>query len=132
MKRSMMLLPLALLAAGAVHAGSYAVVQESECPLVSRSELAQAIEKAGRDTGLKLAKDMALRADLRCAVNAQATGANRYHYTFRATIEKQLADGEQLRWAPVAQLTRYGATGAGASLLTEVRFTVRDVIRQEP
>jgi hypothetical protein len=43
-----------------------------------------------------------------------------------------VSDGEQQRWTSVAQNTGYGTTVNSASLLREVRFTVRDVIRQEP
>ena len=54
------------------------------------------------------------------------------HIELIAAIEKQLNDGEQQRWAPVAQLTGFGTTTGSTSLLREVRFTVRDLIRQEP
>lgn len=127
MKKALMLLPLAALAAGAVHAGGYAVRQESECPLVSAGELSQAIHKAGKATGLDLPKDMVLRAELRCAAEGK-----RYIYTFRAAIEKQLSDGEHLRWTPVAHLTGFGSAAGSQALLRQVSFTVRDLVRQEP
>ena len=117
--------------AGAAHAGTYSVLQESDCPLVSSGELQRAITKVGKANGLDLPRDMALRAELRCA--AQGKGASaRFVYVFRAAIEKQLADGEMQRWAPVAELTGYGTTGGAAPLLRDVSFTVRDLIRQEP
>lgn len=131
MKKALMLLPLAVFAAGAAQAGTYSVLQESECPLISGADLSKAIHKAGLASGLNLPKDMALRAELRCGVDGKGRGA-RYIYTFRAAIEKQLNDGEQQRWAPVAQLTGFGATAGSTSLLREVGFTVRDLIRQEP
>ena len=53
-------------------------------------------------------------------------------YSIRAAIEKQVNDGEAQRWAEVAQLTGYGTTAGRAALLKQVRYTVRDVIRQEP
>ena len=56
----------------------------------------------------------------------------RYVYTFRASIDKQLLDGKQQRWAPVAQHTGYGTAVGSTALLRDVHFTVRDVIRQEP
>lgn len=132
MKKALMLLPLAALVAGTAQAGTYSVVQESACPLVTSGELSQAIHKAGLATGLNLSKDMTLRAELRCALEGKPAASARYVYTFRAAIEKQLADGEALRWAPVAQLTGFGTAAAGAPLLREVQFTVRDLIRQEP
>lgn len=132
MKKASMLLPLLALAAGAAQAGAYSILQETDCPLISGTELSKAIHKAGVATGLDLPKDMALRAELRCALDAKAGRGSRYIYTFRAAIEKQLNDGEQVRWAPVAQLTGYGTTTGTTVLLREVGFTVRDLIRQEP
>jgi cell wall assembly regulator SMI1 len=120
---------VALLAAGAAQAGTYSVTQESDCKLVSAGELSQIITKVGADTGLNLPKDMALRAELHCAQDVQS---KRFVYTIRAAIEKLVHDGEQQRWASVAQLTGYGTTTGSAALMREVRFTVRDVIRQEP
>jgi hypothetical protein len=132
MKKAMMLLlPLAL-AAGAAQAGAYSVLQESDCPLISGTELIRAVRNAGTVTGLDLPKDMALRAELRCTVNGKAAGAARYVYTFRAAIEKQVSDGEQLRWTPVAQNTGFGTASGSTPLLRQVHFTVRDLIRQEP
>lgn len=132
MKKSLMSLPLAALVAGAAHAGTYSVVQESECPLVTAGELSKAIHDAGRATGLNLDKDMTLRAELRCALQGKRAATASYVYTFRAAIDKQLADGEALRWAPVAQLTGFGTATAGGPLLRQVQFTLRDLIRQEP
>lgn len=132
MKKALMLLPLAALVAGGAQAGTYAVVQQSECPLVTAGELSKAIHNAGLATGLNLSKDMTLRAELRCALEGKPAAGARYVYTFRAAIDKQLADGEALRWAPVAQLTGFGTAAATAPLLRQVQFTVRDLIRQEP
>lgn len=129
MKKSTMLLPLVLLAAGAAQAGAYEMVQENDCKLVSRGELAQVIDKVGKDTGLALPRDMALRAELHCAPDGKS---KRYVYSIRATVEKLVQDGEQQRWAPVAYHTGYGTARGTASLLKEVRFALRDVIRQEP
>lgn len=131
MKKTLMTLTVAAFAAGAAQAGTYSVLQESDCPLISGAELAQAIQKAGVATGLDLPKGMALRAELRCTMNGKASGAS-YVYTFRAAIEKQLADGERQLWAPVAQLTGFGTTTGTTPLLRQVHFTVRDLIRQEP
>ena len=80
-----MLLPLALVAAGAAHAGTYSVLQDIDCRLITAGELSQAIQKAGTDTGLNLPKDMALRAEVHCA---RDTASQRFVYTIRATIEK--------------------------------------------
>ena len=129
MNKSKMLLALALLAAGAAQAGSYSVVQSSDCSIVSAGELAQVIQKVGKDTGLALPKDMAIRAELHCAQDGKSS---RYVYSIRAAVEKMVHDGEQQRWAPVAHLTGYGTTANSAALLQQVRFTVRDVVRQEP
>ncbi|GAC1603747.1 MAG: hypothetical protein NVS3B2_08510 [Ramlibacter sp.] len=132
MKKALMVLPLVAFAVAA-HAGTYSIRQESDCPLVSAGELVKAIQQAGAVTGLDLPRDMALRGELRCALDgkARAQGA-RYVYTFRAAIERELADGEQQRWAPVAHLTGFGTTTGPAPLLRQVHFTVRDLIRQEP
>ena len=127
--RKAMLLPLALVAAGAAHAGTYSVLQDNDCRLITAGELSQAIQKAGASTGLDLPKDMAIRAEVSCAQDA---ASKRFVYTIRAAIEKLLNDGEQQRWASVAQHTGYGTTASAAALLREVRFTVQDVIRQEP
>lgn len=127
-KRAMMLLAAAC-AAGAASAGTYTVLQDNDCKLVTAGEIAQAIQQAGKATGLDLPKGMAVRADVRCARDGQS---RRFVYTIRTAIEKQLSDGEHLRWAPVAQHTSYGTTAGSAALLREVKFTVRDVIRQEP
>jgi len=126
-----MLMAAALLAAGAAQAGTYSVQQESDCPLVTAGELQQALHKVGKASGLDLPRDMALRAELRCAAAAKSAGAP-YIYTIRATFEKQVADGEFQRWAPVAQLTSYGTASGSATLLRDVSYTVRDLIRQEP
>ncbi|MDB5859854.1 MAG: hypothetical protein JWQ76_3543 [Ramlibacter sp.] len=126
-----MLMTAALLAAGAAQAGTYSVQQESDCPLVSAGELQQALHKVGKANGLDLPRDMALRAELRCAAQGKAAGAQ-YVYTIRATFEKQLADGEFQRWAPVAQLTSYGTAAGSTTLLRDVSFALRDLIRQEP
>lgn len=129
MNKTWMLLPLAALAATVAHAGTYSIVQESDCPVISATELQQAIRKAGTATGLDLPKDMALHAELRCARDGKSA---RYVYTIRAAIEKQVADGELLRWTPVAQLTGFGTAAGSSAMLKQVAFTVRDVIRQEP
>lgn len=121
---------LLAVAAGGAHAGAYQVLQSSDCPAVSSGQLAQAVRKAGTAAGLDLPKDMALRMELLCAKDPQAR--NRFVYVIRAAIEKQLADGEQLRWTPVAQHTAYGTSTSSAALLRDVGFTVRDVVRQEP
>ena len=126
-----MLMTAALLAAGTAHAGTYAVQPVSECPLVSATELQQALQKVGKANGLDLPRNTVLRAELRCAPQGKAVGAQ-YVYTIRATFEKQLADGDFQRWAPVAQLTSYGTATGSAPLLRDVSFTVRDLIRQEP
>jgi hypothetical protein len=128
-KALMLLLPLALLAAGAAQTGTYSVLQESDCPLLTAGELAKAVNQVGAANGLDLPRDMVLRAELHCASHGRAAG---YVYTFRASIEKQLADGDLQRWTPVAQLTGYGTTAGSTTLLRDVSFTVRDVIRQEP
>ena len=131
-KASMLLIALGCAVAGAAQAGTYAIQQESDCPGVSADALLQEIRKAGAATGLELAKDMALHAELRCTPQGRAGNVPRYVYTFRAAIEKQLADGEMMRWTPVAQLTGYGTAAGSNALLRQVGFTVRDVIRQEP
>lgn len=128
MKKALMLLPFAALAMGAAQAGTYSVLQDSDCPLVTKGQLSQAVQKAGASTGLDLPRDMVLRTELHCASDRNG----RFVYTIRAAIEKQLNDGEQQRWAPVAYLTGYGSTRAGSALLRQVQFTVQDVIRQEP
>ena len=120
----------AALLAGAAQAGTYAVQPMSECPLVSAGELQQALQKVGKANGLDLPRDTVLRAELRCAPQGKA--GSPYVYTVRASFEKQVADGDFQRWAPVAQLTSYGTTAGSAALLRDVSFTVRDLIRQEP
>lgn len=117
-------------AAGGAQAGAYQVLQSADCPAVTAGQLSQAVRKAGTAAGLDLPRDMALRMEVLCAKDPQAK--NRFVYVIRAAIEKQLADGEQLRWAPVAQHTAYGTSGNSAALLRDVGFTVRDVLRQEP
>jgi hypothetical protein len=131
MKKASMLL-LALAAAGAAQAGSYAIRQESDCPGISPDALRQEIRKAAAATGLELPQGMALRAELRCTPEGGAGKARGYVYSFRAAIEKQLADGDLLRWAPLAQLTGFGTAAGAGALLRQVGFTLRDVIRQEP
>lgn len=128
---SMLLVPLAL-AGAAVNAGPYSAVHDSDCPLVSGSELSKSIQKVGAATGLALARDVALRAELRCSAIGKPVRGARYVYTFRAAIEKQLADGEILRWAPLSELTGFGTAPGRAALLRQVEFTLRDLIRQEP
>lgn len=127
--RKAMMLGLLALAAGAAQAGTYSAMQENDCKLVTPGQLSEVIQKVGKDTGLNLPKDMAIRTEVHCAPDA---GSKRFVYTIRAAIEKLVNDGEQQRWAHVAQLTGYGTTANAAGLLREVRFTVRDVIRQEP
>ncbi len=127
--RKAMMLGLLALAAGAAQAGTFSALQENDCKLVTPGQLSEVIQKVGKDTGLNLPKDMAIRAEVRCAPDAHS---KRFVYTIRAAIEKLVNDGEQQRWAQVAQLTGYGTTANTASLLREVRFTLRDVIRQEP
>ncbi|HEY8358186.1 MAG TPA: hypothetical protein VIL30_12060 [Ramlibacter sp.] len=131
MKKTMLLLALAA-GAAAAHAGPYTVLQDSQCALVSAEQLAAAIGRAGAATGLALAKDMALRAELQCAVDGKTAGRVRYAYTMRVALDKQVADGEMLRWTPVAHLTGYGSATDGKALLRQASFTLRDLIRQEP
>jgi hypothetical protein len=119
----------AALAAGAANAGNAAVMQETDCKLVKASELSRAVNQASKDTGLDLPRGMAVRTEVRCTRDAQS---KRFVYTIRAAIEKQVNDGEAQRWAVLAQHTSYGMASGSADLLREVRFTVRDVIRQEP
>jgi hypothetical protein len=130
MKKAL-LLPLLVLASAA-QAGAYSVLQTSDCPAVSAPELSKAVRNAGTVTGLDLPRDMALRAELHCAVNGKAGEASRYVYTFRAAIEKQVSDGEQMRWIPVAHHTGFGTASGSSPMLRQVHFTVRDLIRQEP
>jgi hypothetical protein len=129
MRKILMALALAGFAAGAAQAGQYSVLEESDCKLVSAGELSEAVQKAGSDAGLNLPKDMALRTELHCAPEA---GSKRFVYTVRAAIEKMVNDGEAQRWSPVANLTGYGTAAGSAAMLQQVKFTVRDVIRQEP
>lgn len=129
MKKNWMLVPVVALAATAAQAGTYAMAQETDCPALSTGELQQEIRRVGAFTGLDLPKDMELRTEVRCARDGKRA---RYVYSVRAAIEKQVADGEVLRWAPVAQLTGYGTAAGSSALLRQVGFTVRDVIRQEP
>lgn len=127
-KRTMILLAAAL-AVGAAQAAGNTLLQDSDCKLVQAQELSQVIEKAGKDTGLQLPADMALRVEVHCMPDG---ASNRFVYAIRAALEKSLNDGEQLRWAVLAQSTGYGATTGSAALMRQVHFTVRDVIRQEP
>ncbi|HEX7890095.1 MAG TPA: hypothetical protein VF522_12110 [Ramlibacter sp.] len=118
------------LGAGAVPAGSYDVLQDADCPLVGKAELAGAVQRAGKVTNLNLPKDMVLRTELLCTADQSVRG--RFYYTVRASIEKLVSDGEQQRWATVARHTGYGSTAGSTALLREVQFTVRDLVRQEP
>ena len=127
-KRTALLLAAGL-AMGAAHAGTYTVMKDIDCKLVSAADLDKVVGKVGKDTGLKLSKDMAVRTEVHCM---QEANSKRFVYTIRAAIEKLLNDGEQQRWASVVQHTGYGTTASAAALLREVRFTVQDVIRQEP
>lgn len=127
--RKAILPALLALAAGASQAGTYSVLQESDCKLITPGEISQVVQKVGTDTDLNLPKDMAIRTEVHCAPDA---ATKRFVYTIRAAIEKLVNDGEQQRWASVAQLTGYGTITGSAALLREVRFTVREVIRQEP
>jgi hypothetical protein len=131
MKRALILLPLAALC-GAAQAGTYTVLQDTDCPIVSKADLAGTVRKAGAATGLDLPKDMALRTELRCAIDGKTAAGPRYVYTFRASIERQVSDGEHQRWMPVAHHTGFGTATGSAAVLKQVGFTVRDVIRQEP
>jgi hypothetical protein len=127
MKKALMLLSLVAAAAGTAHAGTYSIMQDASCPLVTAGELTLAIDQAARSTNLDLPRDMAVRGELHCT--AQRGG---HAFSFRASIEKQVADGDHLRWAPVAYVTSFGKAGNRAALLKQVSFTVGDVIRQEP
>ena len=127
-----LLLPLLVLVSAAAQAGAYSVLQESDCPAVSAPELTKAVRNAGTVTGLDLPKDMALRTELHCTVNGKAGGNSRYVYTFRAAIEKQVSDGEGMRWMPVVHHTGYGTASGSTPMLRQVHFTVRDLVRQEP
>ena len=127
-KRTALLLAAGL-ALGAAHAGTYTVMKDIDCKLVNAADLDKVVGKVGKDTGLKLSKDMAVRTEVHCM---QEANSKRFVYTIRAAIEKLVGDGEQQRWAVVAQNTGYGTTTGSAALLREVRFTVRDVVRQEP
>jgi hypothetical protein len=124
-----MVLLAAGLFAGAANAATNTVLQDIDCKLVKSEDLSQVVQKVGKDTGLRLGKDMAVRAEVHCMPDG---ASKRFVYTIRAAIEKMVSDGEQQRWAVVAQTTGYGTTTGSAALLREVRFTVRDVIRQEP
>ena len=127
--RKTALLLAAGLAMGAAQAGTYTVMKDIDCKLVNAADLDKVVSKVGKDAGLRLSRDMAVRTEVHCMQDANS---KRFLYTIRAAIEKLVGDGEQQRWAVVAQHTGYGTTTGSASLLREVRFTVRDVIRQEP
>jgi len=127
-KASMLLLALVGAGAGAAQAGTYETQQESDCPGISAGALREEVRRVGTAAGLDLPQDMALRTELHCS----PAGKGGFVYTVRAAIEKQLADGETLRWAPVAQLTGFGTAAGRSAVLRQVAFTVRDVIRQEP
>lgn len=117
------------LAMGAAQAAQPTVLQDIDCKLVTPADLAKVVRKVGTDTGLALPRDMAVRTEVHCM---QDGSSKRFLYTIRAAIEKMVGDGEQQRWAVVAQNTTYGRTSGSAALLKEVRFAVRDVVRQEP
>lgn len=117
------------LAMGAAQAAQPTVLQDIDCKLVTPADLAKVVRKVGTDTGLALPRDMAVRTEVHCMQDASS---KRFLYTIRAAIEKMVGDGEQQRWAVVAQNTTYGRTSGSAALLKEVRFAVRDVVRQEP
>lgn len=119
----------AAIAVQAAHAGTYTVLQDNDCKLLQAADIAQAVQKAGKDTGLQLSKDMAVRAEVQCMPDG---ASKRFVYSIRAAIEKSVNDGEVQRWAVIAHTTGYGTVANSAALLREVRFTVRDVIRQEP
>jgi hypothetical protein len=123
-----MALAAGLFAAGA-QAGAPTVLQDIDCSLVKAGDIAQVVKKVHVDTGLKLPKDMAVRTEVHCM---QDGSSKRFNYTIRAAIEKMVNDGEVQRWAVVASNTGYGTTTSSAGLLREVRFTLRDVVRQEP
>jgi hypothetical protein len=130
-KISILIASLAL-AAATVHAEPSSALHDTDCPLISASELSKSIQKVGAAAGLALANDMALHAELRCSAIGKPLPGARYVYTFRAAIEKQLQDGEQQRWAPLAQLTGFGTARSSTFLRRQVEFTLRDLIRQEP
>jgi hypothetical protein len=117
----------AVFAAGAAQAGTFTVLQDRDCKLVNAAEIEQVARKVGVDTGLRLSKDMAVRTEVLCTEEGK-----RYVYSIRASVEKLVSDGEQQRWTPVAHNTGYGVVSGKAALLREVRFTLRDAIRQEP
>ena len=127
-KRFAMVLAVGL-ATGAAQAAQPTVLQDIDCKLVTPADLAKVVRKVGTDTGLALPRDMAVRTEVHCM---QDGSSKRFLYTIRAAIEKMVGDGEQQRWAVVAQNTTYGRTSGSAALLKEVRFAVRDVVRQEP
>jgi hypothetical protein len=124
----MMALAAGLFAAGA-QAGTPTVLQDIDCSLVKTGDIAQVVRKVGVDTGLKLPNDMAVRTEVHCM---QDGSSKRFNYTIRTAIEKMVNDGEVQRWAVVAYNTGYGSTTSSAALLREVRFALRDVVRQEP
>ena len=128
-KKISMLVAGALAAAAAHAAPATTVLQDLDCRLVKADDIAGIVAKVGKDTGLRLPKDMAVRAEVHCTPDGNG---KRHVYTIRTTIEKLVTDGEQQRWAMVAHNTSYGTTSGSAALLKEVRFAVRDVIRQEP
>lgn len=117
------------LAVGAAQAAEATMLQDIDCKLVSAADLDKVMRKVNTDTGLALPKDMAVRTEVHCMRDG---GSKRFLYTIRTAIEKMVTDGEQQRWAVVAQNTSYGRTTGSAALLREVRFAVRDVVRQEP
>ena len=91
MKKVLMLLPLVAIATAATAFGvsssaraqNYAVVQESDCAMVTPGELSEVVNKAGMDTGLRLPEGMALRTELHCAPD---NGSKRLVYSVRATM----------------------------------------------
>src|SRR5690349_13300159 len=106
MGKKIAMLLATLLAAGVAQAGN-TVLHDLDCRLVKASDIAEIAGKVGKDTGLRLQKDWALRTEVHCTPDA---GGKRYVYSIRATIEKLVTDGEQQRWALVAHNTSYGTT----------------------
>ena len=128
MRKTFTALCLGLFAAAAAQAGTFAVHQQLDCPIVAADDLFRAAQRVAAANGLDLPRDMALRTELQCAANGKAG----YVYTFRAAIEQQVGDVQGQRWAGIVHLTGYGTVPNRAALLRNVSFTLRDLIRQEP
>lgn len=133
MKEKFALLGALLAAALPAHAGTYQVGHAQECPGLRQRQVFNTLNQVGIEEDLSLPKGQQITGRMLCYQHPtlQQDGMPVYVYTFRATIEKSIKEGNSQRWILLRdslERTGYGI-GTSAGLDEAIRRESRNLIR---